>query len=99
MDLRPFAIFDLIIQTNKLAVAPYSPYQRKLHRIILDMRNNGYSYNAIANYMNENGLKTPRGKLFRNAHAHSIIKKKAIRDNRLDKVNEITIRDFDIIYM
>jgi hypothetical protein len=67
--------------------------------MILDMRNNGYSYNAIADYLNENGLKTPRGKLFRNAHAHSIIKKKAIRDNRLKKPKTVKIDGFDVVYM
>jgi len=98
MDLRPFAVFDLTIQTNKLALAPYSAYQNKLHGLISEMRNSGYSYNAIANYLNKNNLKTPRGKIFRNAHAHSIIKKKTIRDNRLNMEDDVQLNDFDVIY-
>lgn len=99
MGLRAYLVFDVTIRTNKLAVAPYSPYQKKLHRMILRMRNDGMSYNAIADWLNKNGFKTPRGKLFRNAHAHSIIKKKAIRDNRMKKSKTVKVDGFDVIYV
>ena len=98
IEFRPYAVFDLIIRTNKLAANPYSPYQRQLHNIILKMRNGGHSYNAIADFLNKNGFKTPRGKTFRNAHAHSIIKKKKIRDQRLGREYPEVIDNFDLLY-
>ncbi len=66
--------------------------------MILKMRNEGFSYNAIADFLNKNGFKTPRGKLFRNAHAHSILKKKNIRDERLEREYPVVIENFDLVY-
>ncbi|GJL85769.1 MAG: hypothetical protein DHS20C02_15440 [Micavibrio sp.] len=99
IELRPYAVFDLIIRTNKLAVSRYSPYQIQLHSMILKMKNEGHSYNAIADFLNKNGFKTPRGKLFRNAHAHSILKKKNIRDQRLEREYPSVIENFDLIFL
>ena len=36
------------------------------------------------------------GKVFRNAHAHSIVKKKRIRDVRVHKTYESEISDFSL---
>lgn len=98
VDLRPYVVFNITIRTNRLAVIPYSAYQVKLHGLIVQMREDGLSYNAIADYLNKNGLKTPRGKSFRNAHAHSIIKKKRIRDERLERHHVSDIENFDLLY-
>jgi len=97
--LRPYAVFNLVIRTTKLSASPYSPYQRQLHGIILKMKDEGHSYNAIADFLNKNGFKTPRGKSFRNAHAHSIINKKKIRDERLEREYPETIENFDILFL
>ena len=97
--LRPYATFDLKIRTTKLSASPYSPYQRQLHSLILKMRDEGYSYNAIADFLNKNGFKTPRGKSFRKAHAHSIIKKKKIRDERLEHEYPEIIENFDVLFV
>lgn len=61
---------------------------------ITDLRAQNYSFQDIADWMNERGYKTPRGNLFRNAHAHSILKKKRIRDERLNREQSIVIEDF-----
>lgn len=57
------------------------------------------TYDAIANYLNKNNFKTPRGHMFRNTHAHSIIKKKALRDSRLNRDDIITMDNVNVIYM
>jgi hypothetical protein len=44
--------------------------------------------------LNDNGYKTPRGKKFGNNHAHSIVKKKRIRDARLSRIYEPKLTDF-----
>jgi hypothetical protein len=46
---------------------------------------------------NKEGLKTPRGKQFRNSHVHSIVKKKKIRDRRINKEfdNEVSALELE----
>ena len=43
------------------------------------------SFNQIADHLNQKGIETVRGKVFRGAHVHSIIKKKKMRDERLKR--------------
>ena len=56
----------------------------------------GWNYQQIADWLNDNGYKTPRGKKFRNTHAHSIVKKKKIREVRLDRTYEPKLTDFSL---
>lgn len=53
--------------------------------MIVGLRDQGLSYNKVAGYLNENEYKTPRNKIFRGTHVYSIIKKKRIRDERLNR--------------
>jgi predicted transcriptional regulator len=99
VGLRAYATFDLKIRTNKLWIAPYSEYQKSLHDMILDMRNKGFTFAEIANHLNETGYKTTRGKSFRNAHAHSILKKKSLRDQRLNLAYEPIIENFNVLFL
>ena len=59
----------------------------------------GYNYKQIADWMNENGYKTPRGKKFRNAHAHSIVKKKKVRDVKISRTYEPIISNFSLKFI
>jgi hypothetical protein len=45
-------------------------------------------YRKIAQWLNENGYQTLRGKRFFNTHVFSILKKKRIRDERLNALPE-----------
>ena len=78
------------------SVAPYSDYQQFLHDTITELLCKGLNYQQIADWLNEKGYKTARGKVFRNAHAHSIVKKKRIRDVRVHKTYEPEISDFSL---
>ena len=51
------------------------------------MRNKGNNDVQIANWLNDNGHKKPRGNIFRNNHVHSIAKK---RKRRLEIQNTET---------
>jgi hypothetical protein len=66
---------------------------------VLNLREQGLSYNKVASYLNDNGYKTTRGKRFRGAHAHSIIKKKHIRDERLNRDYPPEIQNFSILFL
>ena len=59
----------------------------------------GYNYKQIADWMNENGYKTPRGKKFRNAHAHSIVKKKKARHVKISTTYEPIISNFSLKFI
>ena len=41
------------------------------------------TFNRIADHLNKKGILSTRGKQFRGAHVHSIIKRKRMRDEKL----------------
>ena len=84
---------------SHLWVAPYNEYQQFLFDTITDFREKGWNFQQIADWLNENGYTTVRGKRFRNAHAHSIVKKKGIREVRLNRKYEPEICDFSLRFI
>ena len=97
--MTPYITFNLVLKSTKMWVSPYSDYQEELWKVIIGLRDEGLSYNKIACYLNENEYKTPRDKTFRGPHVHSIMKKKAIRDEHLNREYPLEIEDFSIIYL
>ena len=69
-----FFCFTITYRTPILQKPLYSEYQQFLYETI---------FNQISDHLNTEGHKTPRGKLFTGAHAHSIIKKRRIKDEKL----------------
>ena len=94
-----YLIFHLKVRASHLWVAPYNEYQQFLFDTITDFRSKGWNFEQIADWLNENGYTTVRGKRFRNAHAHSIVKKKGIREVRLNKKYESEICDFSLRFV
>ena len=43
------------------------------------------TFNQIADHLNKKGILSVRGKKFKSAHVHSIIKKRRIKDAKLEK--------------
>ena len=43
------------------------------------------TFNQIADHLNKKGILSVRGKSFRGAHVHSIIKRKRVRDEKLER--------------
>ena len=72
----PFLSFDLELTSQNLVTPVYSVYQQSLYNKILSLREKGMNYVEIANWLNDNNYKTPRGRIFRNNHVHSIVKKR-----------------------
>ena len=77
--------FTVEVRFSNLWVAPYSQYQQFLYDTITGFREKGWNYQQIADWFNSNDYKTPRGKMFHGSHAHSIVKKKKIREVRLTR--------------
>jgi hypothetical protein len=94
-----FFTFTVEVRFTNLWVAPYNPYQQLLYGLICDFREKGWNYQQIADWMNSNDYRTPRGKDFFNSSAQSIVKKKNIRDARLSKRYPWKVSDFGISFV
>ena len=53
----------------------------------------------IANWLNDNGYKTPRGSTFRNNHVHSIAKKRTRRLEIVDTEPSMSISNMNVKYI
>ena len=62
------------------------------------MREKGMNDVQIANWLNENGHPTPRGNKFKNAHVHSIAKKRKRRLEILDRKPTLSISNINFKY-
>ena len=80
-----FFCFTITYRTTLLQKPIYSEYQEFLYKTISKLRETGLTFNQIADQLNTQEYKTPRGKLFTSAHAHSIVKKRRIRDETLKR--------------
>ncbi len=65
----------------------------------MEFREKGWTFQQIADWLNENDYLTVRGKTFRAAHTHSIVKKKKNRDVRLSKKYEPILSNFSLRFV
>ena len=77
--------FSITYRRPPLNVPLYSQYQFFLYEIITEQREKGKTFDQIAEWLNEKGYLSVRGKKFRGAHVHSIVKKKRLRDKKFEK--------------
>ena len=98
-DTEVFLTFRLSVRASHLWVAPYSEYQQFLYNTISEFSEKGWNYVEIADWLNENDYRTPRNRKFINAHAHSIVKKKKIREVRLTKMYPPKLSNFALRFV
>ena len=55
-----------------------------------------FGYRKISQILNGEGLKTPRGSIFKNNHVHSIYKKGLIREERMNRKDIVEVKDFKV---
>ena len=94
-----YLTFDLTVRASHLWVHPYNEYQQYLYDTIMEFREKGWNFQEIADWFNANGITTVRGKKFRNAHAHSIVKKKKVRDVRILKMHKPKLSNFALRFV
>ena len=94
-----FFTFTVEVRISNLWVAPYSQYQQFLYDTICGFREKGWNYQEIADWLNQNDYKTPRGKMFHGSHAHSIVKKKKTREVRLTRRYEPKLSNFALRFV
>jgi len=98
-NVDAFLIFHLTLGASHLWFAPYSEYQHFLYETITKHLEMGWNYQQSADWLNANGYTTARGKRFRNAHTHAIVKNKKNREIRLNKIYEPIISNFSIRFI
>ena len=86
--------FSVTVTSNLLWSRPYSDYQFFLYNKISKLKEQGLGYRRISNILNEEGILTVRGKVFTNSHVHSILKKKNIREERLNRKSRKEVSEF-----
>jgi hypothetical protein len=85
--------FDLNLSSQNLWTPTYSNHQQFLYDTITNLREKEMNDVQIANWLNENGHKTPRGNTFRNNHVHSIVKDGLEITNTVIPLVDIAIND------
>ena len=88
--------FDLNLTSQNLRVPNYSHYQHFLFKTITEMREKGMNDVQIANWLNKKGYLSVRGKKFKGNHVHSIVKKKRLKDEKLEKKYPEVWSDFSL---
>ena len=86
--------FSVTVSSNQLWSRPYSDYQFFLHNKISKLKEQGLGYRRISNVLNKEGILTVRGKVFTNSHVYSILKKKNIREERLNRNSRKEVSGF-----
>ena len=89
-----YLCFDVEVTSNQLWHTHYSPYQSFLHNKIKQLKAGGLGYRKIAKRLNEENIKTSRGNDFYPSGVYSVLTKKEIRDERLNKTFKKRISEF-----
>ena len=80
---------NVTVRCINLNIVRLTDYQDELHDKIKELHDSGLGYRRIACWLNENRYKTPRGHEFKNNHVHSILKKRRIRNERINRPYEL----------
>ena len=88
--------FTITQRTPHLNVPQYSEYQFFIYETITEQRKKGKTFYQIAEWLNTKGYLTVRGKKFKGNHVHSIVKKKRLNDERLEKEYPEVWSDFSL---
>ena len=86
--------FSVTITTTKVWNSNYSEYQQYLFNRICKYKEDiltPIGYRKISQIFNDEGLKTPRGNVFKNNHVHSIYKNGKIREERINRKDIVEV--------
>ena len=84
-----YLCFNIIIGSNDLcAEQKYTEQQQRNHDLIKSLHDGGMGYRKIADYLNEQGIKTARGNTWKNTQVFSVLKKYRQRLDRIKNVRQ-----------
>ena len=86
----------MTIRRPSLNVPLYSKYQFFLYQTITEQREKGETFDQIAEWLNKKGYLSVRGRKFKGNHVHSIVKKKRLKDEKLEKEYPEVRSDFSL---
>ena len=86
----------MTIRRPSLNVPLYSKYQFFLYETITEQREKGTTFDQIADLLNRKGYLSVRGKKFKGNHVHSIVKKKRLKDEKLEREYPEERSDFSL---
>ena len=88
--------FTLTCRSPALTGNYYSDYQFFLYEKITEQRKEGKTFDQIAEWLNKKGYLSVRGKKFKGNHVHSIVKKKRLKDEKLEREYPEVWSDFSL---
>ena len=91
-----FFCFSITQKTPLLNVPHYSQYQFFLYETITGQREKGRTFDHIVEWLNKKGYLSIRGKKFKGNHVHSIVKKKRLKDEKLEREYPKVWSDFSL---
>ena len=77
--------FTITYRRPPFSVPLYSEYQFFLYETIIEQKEKDKTFIQIAEWLNEKRYLSIRGKKFRGAHVHSIVKNKRLKDKKLER--------------
>ena len=88
--------FTITQRTPLLQLSIYSQYQFFLYETIIEQREKGKTFDQIAEWLNKKGYLSVREKSFKGNHVHSIVKKKRMKDEKLEREYPEVWSDFSL---
>jgi len=88
--------FTITYQHPSFNVPQYLEYQFFLYETITEQKEKGKTFDQIAEWLNEKGYLSVRGKKFQGNHVHSIVKKKRLKDEKLEREYPEVWSDFSL---
>ena len=88
--------FSITYRRPPFYLPRYSQYQFFLYQTITEQREKRKTFDQIAEWLNEKGYLSVRGKKFKGNHVHSIVKKKRLKDEKLERQYPEVSSDFSL---
>ena len=88
--------FSITYRSPALFGNHYSAYQLLLYETITEERDKEKTFDQIADWLNKKGYLSVRGKKFKGNHVHSIVKKKRLKDEKLEREYPTVWSDFSM---
>jgi len=88
--------FSITYRRPIFSVPLYSQYQFFLCETITAHREKGKTFDQIAEWLDNKGYLSFRGKKFKGNHVHSIVKKKRLKDDKLERDYPEVQSDFSL---
>ena len=88
--------FSISYRSPALTGNRYTSYQFFLYETITELREKEKTFEQIAEWLNKKGYQSVRGKKFKGNHVHSIVKKKRLKDEKLEREYPEVWSDFSL---